>query len=286
MIFSEKQKEELREIIMYHINTLIANNIGIDALKQNDIKLLQKYDFDFSGVNKWPPYLQAFMFGRLAAFLSESQLNKLTYEDFKNYLVKKQYSQLSKREIEEYGIAKERAYSHIKNIGQKISFQLDQDIIEQDKIIFTTDEKIVAEKIKEGVLYRQSIKKIVTNIISKVENINVDWGRIVDTEMHDIYSRGKASSIAKERGVSQRVYKDTYPGACKWCIKLHLKSGIGSEPIIFTLEELYGNGSNVGLKPPEWKAVIGSTHPFCRCDLRIVPDYYEWDKKAKAYKIK
>lgn len=42
-------------------------------------------------------------------------------------------------------------------------------------------------------------------------------------------------------------------------------------PRIYTLKELQENGTNIGKPKSQWKAVIGGTHPNCRCTLRPVP---------------
>lgn len=63
------------------------------------------------------------------------------------------------------------------------------------------------------------------------------------------------------------VYKKvTNDGSlCPWCAKFY---GVGT-PKLYTLAELQANGTNYGKPKSEWKAVIGATHPFCRCELHI-----------------
>lgn len=53
---------------------------------------------------------------------------------------------------------------------------------------------------------------------------------------------------------------------CQWCAKFY---GVGTAKL-YTLAELQANGSNYGKPKSEWKPVIGSTHPSCRCELHIV----------------
>ena len=91
--------------------------------------------------------------------------------------------------------------------------------------------------------------------------------------------RGRARGF----GMEALVYKDVFPQACRWCIKLYLTGGIGSEPRIFKVSELKANGNNYGLKPMQWKPIIGSVHPFCRCNLEQYDPDREWDSKQRGY---
>jgi hypothetical protein len=48
---------------------------------------------------------------------------------------------------------------------------------------------------------------------------------------------------------------------CKHCKRLHI--GPDGQPRIFKLSDLEANGTNVGRKASEWKAVVGTVHPHC-----------------------
>jgi hypothetical protein len=48
---------------------------------------------------------------------------------------------------------------------------------------------------------------------------------------------------------------------CEMCKKLYL--GSDNHPIIFKLEDLEANGTNVGRKQAQWLPVVGATHPHC-----------------------
>lgn len=90
-------------------------------------------------------------------------------------------------------------------------------------------------------------------------------------------------AIERSHGTEAKVYKTVYELACRHCIRLYLTNGIGSQPILFTVAELVANGSNIGRKVADWKAVVESTHPFCRCNLSYVMDGYKWNKEKKDF---
>lgn len=56
---------------------------------------------------------------------------------------------------------------------------------------------------------------------------------------------------------------------CKHCKRLHLEDD-GVTPRIFKLSEL--EDSNIGKKAHEWVPTVGSVHPWCQCQLMVLPD--------------
>lgn len=75
------------------------------------------------------------------------------------------------------------------------------------------------------------------------------------------------SMLSKLDPASTLVFKkvNNDGSLCQWCGEFY---GIG-EPKIYTLAQLQANGSNYGKPKSEWKPVIGSTHPRCRCELHV-----------------
>lgn len=274
MIFTKEQIESLMEIIDTQSSLFIVSQMGDKHLSRFDKWLLGKYGFDIKKITqKYPPYMQSFMFGRLSGWLSNKQAGEINYTDFKTYLSSNQYFPLTEMESNMYDLATKRSYTHIKNLGIRMKDELSHQITEED----------VRGELSGAINKRESITKIISNWGHKTGNWQRDYGRIADTEMNTIFQLGRAMSIEKKFGLDQEVFKNVYPGACRHCIRLYLKSGIGSEPIIFSLKKLLENGSNIGRRVSEWLAVVESTHPFCRCTLQHKPKGTEWDKEKKMY---
>ena len=108
-------------------------------------------------------------------------------------------------------------------------------------------------------------------------------GTYSETEMQNIYQTGVAQQIMKEQGADALVYKEVFSGACQHCIKFYTTAGIGSKPRIFKLIDLINNGDNIGRKVKDWKPVLNSVHPFCRCDLREVPKGMIWNDETHSF---
>lgn len=83
----------------------------------------------------------------------------------------------------------------------------------------------------------------------------------------------------------RRNGQSIWSGNCRHCIRLYLTGGTGSEPKLFTIKELMGNGTNIGRKVNDWRpTIITSTHPFCRCLARRYMKGDIWDKETRMFK--
>tara|TARA_Y100000034_G_scaffold79782_1_gene95728 strand:+ start:587 stop:1516 length:930 start_codon:yes stop_codon:yes gene_type:complete len=101
-----------------------------------------------------------------------------------------------------------------------------------------------------------------------------DWQRIAQTESHTAINEGlkdrwyeQELEMAEDDDVAPRrvrVFRVPRPDACKHCIRLYTDDGA---PRLFYLDELEGNGTNIGKKVADWNPVIGATHPWCGCTL-------------------
>ena len=283
MIFTPEEIQRLFDIIDYRIARVVADVLGKEFLTPDDEALLRKFDFDITKeLKKVSPYYQAFIFGRLTGILTPEQLKTLNYSDVEKYVEKDQYDPLTRREKAEYNAAATRSYGYIKGMGNRIRESLGNSISEQE-IINSVEERAIKEEHERGVLEKKSVQRIVSNLGNRLGDWNRDWGRIVETEMQEIYSLGKAQVIMEKHGTDALVYKQVFSGACTYCRKLYTKAGSGSEPRIFRLSSLIANGDNIGRKAKDYKPVIGTTHPYCRCELRYLPEGYIWDSEKHSF---
>lgn len=269
MIFTPEEIQQLFDIIDYRLARVVADVLGKEFLTPDDEALLKRFGFDFEKeLTKVPPYYQAFIFGRLTGILRPDQLNTLEYKDIQEYVERKQYKPLTRREKAEYNAAATRTYGYIKGMSNRIRETLGNAVSEQE-IINAVEERrikeldVIKQEHERGVLDKRSVQAIVSTIGNRLNDWNRDWGRIVETEMQDIYCLGKAQVIMEEHGTDALVYKQVFSGACTHCRHLYTKGGSGSEPRIFKLSSLIMNGDNIGRKVRDWKPVIGTTHPFC-----------------------
>jgi len=286
MIFTIHQIQEITGIVDFHASYLIFQVLGKDSLSDFDRFTLEQNGIDLGElVNKFPPYWQSYMFGKLTGQLNNYQAGQIEYDDFIKYLKRGQYIPLTTREKEEYNIAKQKSYGHIKGLGDKIKGNVNGIMTEESSKKRQEYEKVIKDEIKRGVVERKAIQSVISEIGHKTGDWNRDWGRIVETEMQDIFNKGRAEQIRNDKGDDAKVYKEVYQSACRHCIRLYLTNGIGSKPRIFTIPQLEANGDNMGKKVNDWKPTVYSTHPFCRCNLISIPKGYEWDEEKKSFDV-
>ena len=284
MIFGKEQIEEVLRIIDFNHTLFIGVNVGVDILTDEDRALLRRYGINTAEIRSdFTPFEQQFYFGRLAAALGDQNASKLDYNDFTKYLKRGQYIPLSQREKETLYFAKQRTYGHIKNLGQKVSQTVNGYIVEEDQALRDAYEATVKGSIERAVVERNAANGIVSEIGEKTGDWGRDLGRIAETEMQTVCEEGRAATIEKEEGRSAEVWKEVYPGACRFCIQFYTTGGIGSAPRVFKLSDLRANGTNIGKKQRDWKPVVSATHPFCRCQLNHKKPGYVWDKELNMF---
>lgn len=298
MLFNSADILKIVEAIDVRTAEQIAYVLGKEFLSDEDIALLESHQVDINNLMVYyPPYLQAYIFGRMTISHDREQLKRYSYSDFLRDVDKMKYAP---KPIERYmyNINANRAYSHIKAQASRIKEKVSDDIVsvdlsysykqrmkeEQDK----ADERlqnVVKEEINNKILQRKTAQEAVTRIGTTMGNWDRDYGKIVETECQTIYNLGQADMISESYGEDAMVYKQVYPGACRYCIKLFLTDGIGSKPRIFTLSELLANGSNIGRKQCDWLPTVDAIHPWCRCDLRYLPKEFKWNEYKNDFTL-
>ena len=292
MIFTPEELQRLFNIIDFRFAKIAADVLGDKVLSKQDILLLDKYAPKWRNeLKKFPPYYQSYLFGRLSGVLSKKQLDSLSYKDFEGYLTKMQFEKPTQLDMSAYEISLKKTYSYLKGIGDRVKTQLGSSVSNQEMQILVEkqrqkDLETIKEELSRGVLEKKSVPQIVSDIGHKLDEWQHDWGRVVETEMQNIYELGAAQRIAKEHGIDAKVYKTVYGGACNFCIRFYTTNGIGSKPRIFKLADLMANGTNVGRKQKDWLPTVGPVHPFCRCVINWLPDDYIWSDERQRFEMK
>ena len=199
--------------------------------------------------------------------------------------------------------ARAGAGSRLRGLGNRFTQDLTDVLIEADQKLRRDTEGIVndvlaarygdddalarlkARGVKEGKtgefydgLYRGTIGDLRSALGHATGDWTRDWTRIAQTEAQTHIQQGKAevwkeeeraaAVSAKEPPRSTLVYKIPRPDACEHCKRLHLDGG---HPRVFKLEDILGNGTNIGRKRAAWRVVAEATHPYCACELLRVP---------------
>lgn len=286
MIFTPEQVQEILKVIEYHHLFVISTNFGASALTEEDRNLLRLYGVDLTALEAtMPAYDQMYLLGLLSSILKDEDVKTLNYSDFQKYINTGQYRPLSPLEKSELDVAKRATYTHLKGLKDRAKSDVEHRIIDAERVTRLQYEEAVSEGMIQGVQERKSVGAIISDLGHKVGEWQHDWGRIVETEMNNIFQLGRAREIENKRGLDAQVYKQVYPQACRHCINLYLTAGIGSKPRVFKLKELIANGTNIGLKVADWKPTLGSIHPFCRCCLYEVLPGHVWNEEKNKFEL-
>lgn len=265
-------------------------NIGPKVLSEVDKKLLKKFGVDIDKVKLplYSPSKKAFLFGRLAASLKD-QTKKIDYIDFQKYLLRGQYIPLNKAEENILDLLENKLADSVFRESTRVKTDI-QNLFDDRNLKWDIDKEfkeLVHEEVKTSVIENRSKQEMVLEIGHKTGKWEKDLGRIAETELQDIYQYGKLAAFAEKSkdGEDLYVFKNVFAGACKYCIGLYLTAGIGSPPILFKISELIKNGTNIGRKQVDWRPVVGTTHPFCRCELDEYREGDEWDSEKQVFTI-
>ena len=138
--------------------------------------------------------------------------------------------------------------------------------------------RAVQDEVISTIKNRKTISELKTALYDVLDDKGRDWLRIASTEMTSAIQQGIYAEIRENYGADQYVYKRPAADACPHCRRLYLKAD--GTPKIFKLSEL--TQSNIGRKVATWEATIGPVHPWCQCQLLVLPDGYGFVKNRVA----
>lgn len=143
----------------------------------------------------------------------------------------------------------------------------------------------IAQAVAEGVEGRKDPRWIASRMLELTNDGARDLLRIASTEAQRVHEQAKAEDIeTRYDGGETRVFKRLSPNACKHCRAAYLDSD--GKPRLFTMRELRANGNNFGRKAADWKPTLDPMHPYCGCELTVLPPGYTFDDKGMVIRDK
>ena len=89
MLFTATDIQRILSNVDYTIARVIAEVLGKDYLKKEDIELLKKRGVDLLKlIPKFPAHYQAYLFGRISAAIGIKPSRQMKYSDFAKFLSK------------------------------------------------------------------------------------------------------------------------------------------------------------------------------------------------------
>lgn len=291
---TEKQRKRIEQIIKDHHLAFQVEALGPTAVSEEDLKRLTK-----AGLVKLPSATHrertmvtmaaAHELGVLAARVGEKGIEKLTNKEFWDY-IEHAPPKLTPHEREAILAARDKVGRCITGLSDKMLGELDRAAHDEDAKMRRGLLTTVRREIAEGLLRKRSVQEIAAALRKKTKDAHRDWEMIAHTEVHNALEEGKANAILNQLppGSDPMVFKRPRPDACAYCKLLFLD---GKRPRVFRLSELSSNGTNQGrrAKRPvstgknatEWLPVLGAVHPWCQCQLHMLPEGFEFTKTGE-----
>ncbi len=276
-MLNPSEVNEIREIIRKHILAFTFDTLGPEELSREEIKVLERAGIIYgTGVHLVE---DAYEFGKVAALLGSAAVT-MSMPEIKRAVRK--LTPMTDIERQAIKYASESAGQYIRGVGDLM-------IKDAGGLSARAGEsalRAIQDGVSETIANRRTTSQLTTDLFHLIDDKYRDWQRIAHTEINTAIQHGIYNEIRdkSDDGVDQKAFKRPNPDACKYCNALYLKED-GVTPKVFRLKDLADN--NFGLKARDWRAVIGSVHPWCNCFTDGRVNIYTKDgwKKIKDIKI-
>jgi len=270
-LLTPDQLRHVRGIIEKHHSAFVANTVSPEAMAPELLERLRAEGMVDPQINSME---DAYLYGALLSALEDKRTANMSYDQFLEH-VRRHPVPLSDYEREGQRWATEKAAQWIVGLGNRVANDVSQTLIDADDALRRRTEDMVRDKTAQNIARRESVQQLRSDLGWATKDWTRDWDRIAATEKTNSLLHGQAGHYRKRfKGVE--VFRRPLPGACKWCIKLHI--GPDGHPRIFKLEDLEANGSNFGKKASEWLPVVGAIHPNCSCPMSRRPAGWGFDE--------
>jgi hypothetical protein len=286
MIFTASQISDMLSILKKYELMFIANQLGTDFLTAADKAILLAAGIDVDQFKNAQGIIEhAFLFGILAEAIGDARAKKMNYKQFQKFLKSKNFIPLTEEEELALQNVKQRAYTDITNLSNRMAGAFRNVVLKNNQEQLLLAQKIVRDKAVTAIELRQGATKLAQELADAAQSWDTDWLRVAYYILTEAYNQGRAQSILKNNGADAEVYFDVFNEACPSCRKLYLEDpdDENSRPKIFKLKDIISNGNNIGRKQSEWLPVIPPVHPYCRCQINVVPYGFEWDNDVRAF---
>lgn len=256
----------------------IGSSLGEESLSDADKKILKDSGIDYKKLYneaKDVAHLN-FQLGLMSNILSDEQVKKFDYKSLVKYIQQGNHIPLNATEKAVLQSIKMQSLADIRSVKGRIFNDINNVVSNSLSTTRANQEEFIREKISEGIAQRKGRKEIAREIARLTGDWKRDFNKSVAYISHTAFNEGRAAIIERRYGGNDKakVWFNVQPDACIACKKAYLKPG--GEPIIFTLQEIQANGTNIGKKQVDWKP-CNCMHPFCRCLMQEYIPGTEWN---------
>jgi hypothetical protein len=275
-MLTKAQLEKIETLIRQRFLGFTYEALGERALTREELEELKRAGLLRGNVRNL--VAEGYTLGKVVASLEDEAGRSLTYEQAKRAALKMTpMTEVEKRSIE---WAQDHAGQYIKGLSDDMV----KEVRASAARTASSAIRAVQDKIAEAIRDRKTVSELRTSLFDAIDDRARDWQRVAFTEMNESIQRGIYQEIRRNSpvGSDQLVFKRPNPDACKHCKRVYLEDD-GVTPKVFRLSELEDN--NYGKKAADWGPTIGSVHPWCQCQLQVVPEGYGFVKNEAGEAI-
>jgi hypothetical protein len=264
------QVEEIARIIREHVGVLIYHLVGVSPVNIQSLRERGIIDATVSG----SAIADAYLFGVLASLDPATMSSSFA-------VLKSTIRSLPLSEIEKASIQwlNDSAALYCTGLGNRIeatTMRIIHDAAKEAAMVGA-----IRSTLSTAARDRKTRGEMVTMLRRATEDLQRDWHRIVNTEMHSARTQGIAHGIARQFGDGSHVIVRPHPDCCDLCRDAFLLRG---RPRVFALADLAAR-NNVDMTAAEIRKVPGlpPVHPHCLCEVSYFnPKIHEFDKLGRV----
>lgn len=275
MPLTKKQLSEIEALVEDRFLRFSFEALGRGALSEAEIRKLQGKLLLRSSVRSMIG--DAYVLGKIAALVDRRRTKTVTFKEVEKLAGK----MLPMTDVEKKAI--EYASAHAGEYIRGLRDNMVRDTRALSARHSGAALRTVRSGVSEAIANRRTISELKTDLFHSFDDRYRDWQRIAHTEINTSIQQGIYHEIQEksEDGGEQLVFKRPNPDACPHCKRVYLRDD-GITPKVFKLSDLAE--TNVGRKANNWLPTIGSVHPWCNCQLQVVPDGFDFVKKKVVVK--
>lgn len=282
MILNEDQIEAIKAIINKHFNAFLLSTLGVDAITQEDLRELQRLGI-LGYVFNQNLFRDAFNLGKQRTG-AKSNLTPLNYEAWRKIWLDTYVSTIDKQALDNITASSEH---YTKKLKDGITNKMLGTVLEANRESSRSSlGSPIGPNPYKRITQEVNVKKLAKELEKQTKDSFRDWERVVTTELNAGYSQGAVHAILEDnihRDPNDIIVYMEGPldeGTCKWCKKFYHE---GNSFKTYRLTELLANGTNVGRKASEWKAVVPPMHSRCRHRIVELPQGFSLDENGKMF---
>lgn len=269
MPLSKAQLRQIEKVIRERMLRFTYETLGEAPLTEEEIKILK--DAGLLRKNVRNLIADSYTVGKVVALMDRKEAKDLGFGDIMEMARDRKVLPTTAVEKQAMDWASVHAGQYIKGLTDDMI----RDATTEAARGVTSAIRAVQNEVKDAIKDRKTVSELKTALFDALDDRGRDWQRIASTEMTSAIQQGIYAEIRDNHGPDQLVFKRPNPDACPHCRRVYLKPD--GTPRVFRLSDL--EESNIGKRAASWGPTIGPVHPWCQCQLVVLPEGYGFTRK-------